>query len=96
MNRKIFAYMLIVLLVTESMFFQFYIAANEVHHCSESHCPVCLVLHEANTVLNQLAGGILPVTALFCVIYLIGNIIATDESFVEPRTLIKWKVRMDH
>lgn len=96
MSKKKFGMLLLVLLLLiESVCFSTYTAENVVHNCSEHHCPVCVILHEASTFMNELVGScILEVTFILLGVAFVG-VIYTGALDMVKSTLVRLKVRLN-
>lgn len=94
-KKKLGMLLLVLLLLIEGIFYSTYTAENVVHNCSEHHCSICVILHDASTFMNELVGScFLDVTFILLCVAFVG-LIYTGALDMVKSTLVRLKVRLN-
>lgn len=93
--RKSFAILLMILITFVMVYFTVYETEHSYHNCNQMDCPICHVLHMAQSITKNICSGSLAAYAGF--LYLISALIIMPYILrnMVMRNLIIDKVRLD-
>lgn len=83
------------LLLVALLFSGFYIAFEADHDCTGEDCPICICIHQCETILNQLGYAAALLFSVVVPIFSIALFIMFSAHVFMQDTLVSRKVRMN-
>ena len=92
--KKITVGILIAAVLFVTAFSAFYIAEHADHNCTHAHCPICVCIHQCESILHGL-GSIGAVLTLATPLVLAAVSIVSFDRFIAGDTPVSRKVRLN-
>ena len=95
-RTRLFAALILALFLAIFLMAEFTIIANADHECIGDRCPICKLIHNAETLLNQIGNIVIAIIAfLFALFLMLGVMMIKGLLCHCSSTLVQSKVQLN-
>ena len=95
-NKKSVAILACMFITAMVMLSALFIASEQQHKCEGENCPICLCLEVTENTMHQIGAVFIKAFIISILITFTAKLLREEKKFIEERTLVGEKVRLDN